>query len=90
MIIVQGLEVENFKKYYGSNPGDKNQDWSYITSYICFNTRHGDMRIFNADKTGFSESIAKNFQNTPGYNHSLELYIWSQSQLKKLMQVTHT
>ena len=84
MIIVQGLEVDNFQKYYSSNQGNKNQDWSYLANYICFNTRHGDMRILNADKTGFSESTAKNFQNTPGYNHSLELYIWSKSKLKKI------
>ncbi|NEP08578.1 MAG: hypothetical protein F6K34_29750 [Okeania sp. SIO4D6] len=44
MIIIEGLEVQDFSDYYSSDDYGKKQ-WSYLKHYIRFNTRHGDMRI---------------------------------------------
>lgn len=84
MIIVQSLEVERFSYFYGTDGPDGKEDFSYIKNYIRFNTRHGDMRILRAEKTGFPPNKAKNFQNSPGYNDECDLYLWTKGQLKKL------
>lgn len=83
MIIVQGLEVEKFSDFYNT---DENgiTSWSYLKHYIRFNTRHGDMRILQSDKTDFPASKAENLKQSPGYNEQTKLYLWSNNQLKKI------
>ena len=53
MIIIEGLEVQDFSSFYSSNEYGKDE-WSYLKHYIRFKTRHGDMRILRPDDTGFT------------------------------------
>lgn len=78
MIIVQGLEVERFSDYYSSDDY-KEEKWSYLKYYIRYNTKHGDMRILRADKTGFPQRREISFKNTLGYTEDCKLYLWSRS-----------
>jgi hypothetical protein len=70
MIVILGFEGSgsgrgNFSRYFGTKndlaevrlPKElPNYELSYLWNYIRFYTRHGDIRILNADKTGFSNS----------------------------------
>lgn len=78
MIILEGLQVEDFYKFYSSDEyGGKK--WSYLKHYIRFNTRHGDMRILRADETGFPQRREVSFKETTGYNDQCELFLWSKT-----------
>lgn len=73
IIIVIGLEVDNFSSYYGTD-----KDYPYIKSYIRFSTRHGDVRILDSERTGFSEQEAEHFKkSSPTYNDKCQLFIWN-------------
>jgi hypothetical protein len=85
MIIVQGLEVNNFAEFYSSDDYGQNK-YSYLKTYIRFSTRHGDMRIFRPDVTGFPHSRANSFSKTIGYNDQLKLYIWAKKRTKYSLQ----
>jgi len=66
MIVVLGFEgsgsgQETFSRYFGTKNdlatiqgGIPKYEFSYLWNYIRFYTRHGDVRILNADQTGFS------------------------------------
>ncbi|MBW4595283.1 MAG: ATP-binding protein [Brasilonema angustatum HA4187-MV1] len=87
MIIVQALEVEKFSDFYDSEE-DRITKWSYLKHYICFNTRHGDMRILRPNDTDFPARKAESFKQSPGYNDQCELYLWTKGRkvddLKKI------
>lgn len=86
MIIVQGLEVEDFSYYYGTD-GDGTNDsakLSYIMNYIRFSTKHGDVRVLCPDKTGFPRPQAESFKKTPGYNEQCKLHIWTKGTLSEI------
>lgn len=86
MIIVQGLEVDNFSYYYGvDGDGSKgSEELTYLKNYIRFNTRHGDMRILRTTETEFRQSQAVSFSKTPGYNDCCEQFIWTKETLSKV------
>ncbi|MEB3281568.1 MAG: hypothetical protein VKK42_21870 [Lyngbya sp.] len=72
LIFVRDLEVENFSNYY-----DTGKTYPYIESYIKFNTRHGDIRILDPERTGFKAVDAKNFKlSSSTYNDQCKLFIW--------------
>jgi Histidine kinase-, DNA gyrase B-, and HSP90-like ATPase len=75
MIIVQGLEVENFSDFYSSEE-DKITKWSYLKHYIRFNTRHGDMRVLRPSETNFPQNKSESFKKSFGYNDRCELFLW--------------
>ena len=62
MIVVLGFEAgTRFARFFGTKPDsgtkvDKSRkhEMSYIWNYIRLYTRHGDVRILNAETTGFS------------------------------------
>ena len=62
MIIILGFDMgRNFGRYFGTKneltgkvKGAERYELSYIWNYIRFYTRHGDIRILNADVTDFS------------------------------------
>ncbi len=76
MIIVEGLEVQDFSNFYSSNEYGKHE-WSYLKNYIRFNTRHGDMRILRPSYTGFPKRREVSFRETIGYNDQCKLFLWS-------------
>ncbi len=82
MIIVEGLEVQDFSSFYSSDDYGENK-WSYLKHYIRFNTRHGDMRILRPDDTGFAKRRAVSFRETIGYNDECKLFLWSMIKNKK-------
>jgi hypothetical protein len=86
MIIVQGLEVDNFSYYYGVDDDGSNgsENLTYLRNYIRFNTRHGDMRILRPEETDFQPSKAVNFSKTSGYNDRCEVFIWTKESLSKV------
>ena len=75
MILVQGLNVDNFSTYYGRNTNK----FSYLKNYISFNSRHGDIRTLHPKKTGFSESVSLAFKKDRGYRNDCELFLWLSS-----------
>ncbi len=75
MIIVEGLEVQDFSSFYSSD--DYGKQWSYLKHYIRFNTRHGDMRILRPNYTGFPKRREVSFRETIGYNDECKLFLWS-------------
>lgn len=81
MIIVEGLQVEDFANYYSSDDYGK-ETWSYLKHYIRFNTRHSDMRILRPADTGFAEKRAISFEKTVGYNEECKLFLWSKKKIK--------
>lgn len=85
MIIVEGLEVNNFSEFYSSDDYGHNK-YSYLKNYIKFNTRHGDMRILRPDHTGFPYRRANSFSKTIRYNDQLKLHIWSKKRTKYSLQ----
>ncbi|MEY3870041.1 MAG: hypothetical protein RLZZ338_3932, partial [Cyanobacteriota bacterium] len=85
MIIVEGLEVEEFSTFYSSEEDEKTK-WSYLKHYIRFNTKHGDMRIVKPDETGFPLRRALSFKETIGYNDECKLYLWSKTRDKYNLQ----
>jgi Histidine kinase-, DNA gyrase B-, and HSP90-like ATPase len=73
IIIVKKLEVDNFSNYYGTD-----KEYPYIKSYIRFYTRHGDVRILDDERTGFSAKEAINLKkSSPTYNDQCQLFIWN-------------
>jgi hypothetical protein len=82
MLIVIGLEVEKFSEFY--DPNEASKKWSYLKHYIRFNTRHGDVRILRPDETGFPAHKEKSFQQTPGYNDTCKLFLWSNNELPEI------
>jgi Histidine kinase-, DNA gyrase B-, and HSP90-like ATPase len=76
MIIVQGLDVQDFSKYYDSEE-KPNTKWSYLKHYIRYNTRHGDTRILRSSETDFPSAQEKVFAELPGYNKECKLYLWT-------------
>jgi hypothetical protein len=84
MIIILGFKTEDFPSYYGTEGPNGKKESSYIRNYIRFNTRHGDIRILNAEKTGFPLNRAKSFPNTPSYNDKLELHLWVKDRLEEI------
>ena len=85
MIIVQGLEVNDFD-YFSSSEDSAKKEYSYLKNYIRFNTRHGDMRILRPDFTGFLHHKANSFSKTIGYNDECQLYLWSKKRGKYSLQ----
>ncbi len=83
MIIIQGLEVQNFSDFYESEE-IKDKKWSYLKHYIRYNTRHGDMRILQSNETDFPASKERIFKESPGYNEECELYLWTKDTCKKI------
>lgn len=96
LIILQGVDIENFPHYYGTDghnyenvSSDKKKiteayELSYLRNYIRFNTKHGDVRVLHPSKTGFSDSQANNFKSSPGYNEKCKLSIWIKGELKEI------
>lgn len=86
MIIVQGLEVEDFSYYYGTDVDGINgsEKSSYLRNYIRFNTKHGDVRVLRPNETEFPQAPAESFKKTPGSNEQCELYIWTKGSLSKI------
>ncbi|MGD1713614.1 ATP-binding protein [Dapis sp. BLCC M172] len=82
MIIIEGLEVQDFSDFYSSNEYGKNE-WSYLKNYIRFNTRHGDMRILRPSYTGFPQRREVSFRETIGYNDQCQLFLWSMIRYNK-------
>ena len=82
MIIVEGLEVQDFSNFYSSNEYGKDE-WSYLKNYIRFNTRHGDMRILRPSYTGFPKRREVSFKQTIGYNDQCQLFLWSMIKYNK-------
>ncbi|NER02970.1 MAG: hypothetical protein F6K17_10205 [Okeania sp. SIO3C4] len=82
MIIVEGLEVQDFSSFYSSNEYRKDE-WSYLKHYIRFNTRHGDMRILRPNYTGFAKRREVSFRETIGYNDQCQLFLWSMIKYNK-------
>lgn len=82
MIIVEGLEVQDFSNFYSSNEYGKDE-WSYLKNYIRFNTRHGDMRILRPSYTGFPKEREISFKETIGYNDQCQLFLWSMIRYNK-------
>ncbi len=80
MIIIHGLEVDDFSSFYDANE----DDLSYIKNYIRFNTKHGDMRILNPQRNGFSRQASVHFKATPGYDEKCNLSLWVKDDLKKI------
>ena len=80
MIIIQGVEVEDFSKFYSLDEGDH----SYLRNYIRCNTRHGDMRILKPEETGFKKQSQVNFQKTSGFNDKTKLVVWEKGFLKEV------
>lgn len=78
MIIIQGVEVEDFSTFYSLD------DYSYLENYVRFNTRHGDIRILKPEETGFKKQSQINFQKTPGFSDKTKLLIWEKSYLKEI------
>ncbi|MCT7949460.1 ATP-binding protein [Ancylothrix sp. C2] len=83
MIIVEGLEVNNFPDYYDSKK-HKDEELSYLRNYIRFYTRHGDMRILRPNDTGFPNDKQELFKSCTGYNDQCKLYLWTENKLKKI------
>ena len=83
IIIIQGLEVQNFSNFYDSEE-NQNTKWSYLKHYIRYNTRHGDMRILRSNETGFSPTTEKIFKESSGYNEECKLYLWVKNTCKNI------
>lgn len=82
IIIVKNLEVDNFSKYYGTD-----KKYPYIKSYIRFYTRHGDVRILDYERTGFSAKEATIFKtSSPTYNDKCQLFIWNCTEKKSKLE----
>ncbi|MGD1701714.1 ATP-binding protein [Dapis sp. BLCC M229] len=82
MIIIEGLDVQDFSDFYSSDDYGRKQ-WSYLKHYIRFNTRHGDMRILRPDDTGFPKRREVSFRETIGYNDRCKLFLWSKTKKDK-------
>jgi Histidine kinase-, DNA gyrase B-, and HSP90-like ATPase len=83
LIVVQGFDIREFSQYFATKK-NKGKEYFYLKEYIRFNTRHGDMRILRPNETGFPESKALNFQQSPGYNDKCELHLWIDNRLQKI------
>jgi len=96
LIIVQGIEIEDFSYYYGTdghNHENIGSEWqnklaeyelSYLRNYIRFNTKQGDVKILRAKETGFSASQENNFKTFLGYNETCRLSLWTKGTLKEI------
>ncbi|MGI0466221.1 hypothetical protein [Serratia marcescens] len=76
IIIIKGLNVEQYSKYYTVNNGNGYAlDGSYVYNYIKFCTKHGDTRAINA-KHGFSPMEKLQLDEHSKDIKGVELYIW--------------
>jgi hypothetical protein len=84
LIFVKDLEVEDFSKYYGTDV-----EYPYICEYIKHYTKHGDVRMLNAESTMFRLQDEEAFKNSsPSYSHECRLDIWNYdgAELKTIRQ----
>jgi hypothetical protein len=76
LIFVKDLKVEAFSEFYNTDV-----KYSYLKSYIKYYTRHGDIRILNSDKTGFTLREEKMFkQSSPTSKKTCKLFVWNCNQ----------
>ena len=56
LVLIDGLDTENFGKYFSSAPSVKD---SYVYNYIRFNTRHGDVRKISSAQGFAANQVAQ-------------------------------
>lgn len=76
IIIIKGLNVEEYSKYYTVNIGNGfSIENSYVYNYIRFCSKHGDIRV-TSDKHGFSPMEKQQLDELSKNIKGVNLYIW--------------
>lgn len=79
MIVVLNYEAASFENHFSVS--NKAPEMSYLYNYIRSSTRHGDVRVINSTKTGFSYDAHNAFKQSAGYRDACKLSIWTGERL---------
>ena len=76
LVLVFGLDAADFARFYDADKIEK----SYLWNYVRFSTRHGDVRVLDPERTGFSQRAAAAFGGLAGFNDATKLLLQAKEQ----------
>ncbi|MGY4044424.1 ATP-binding protein [Aeromonas hydrophila] len=81
MIIAKAIDSHNYTKYFTNDKDDLLK--SYIYNYVCFNTKHGDVRIVK-DEHGFKADHKTQLDGLTTHFKNVNLNIWDGAEIKNV------